>query len=154
LAKQPLEGFCLHRSALALLGGIASRLLAQPALRAEPVFSCWSRGDSWDASRHLARPVACPVSHPHDICHRWIRLRSILILNLKILKQNHTRAHWWSWLIQGMYPQPAGLDCTSSAWTNAYENWGHYISRVLTNSFFKPLKTGNWSLTYLFQLCD
>jgi hypothetical protein len=37
--KQPLEGFCLHRLALALLGGVASRLLAQPALRVEPVFS-------------------------------------------------------------------------------------------------------------------
>jgi hypothetical protein len=38
-ATQPLEESCLHRSALALLGGVASRLLAQPALRAEPVFS-------------------------------------------------------------------------------------------------------------------
>jgi hypothetical protein len=31
---------CLHRPAPVLLGGVASRLLAQPALRAEPVFSC------------------------------------------------------------------------------------------------------------------
>jgi hypothetical protein len=31
LAKQPLEDSCLHRPALALLGGVASRLLAQPA---------------------------------------------------------------------------------------------------------------------------
>jgi hypothetical protein len=38
LAKQPLEESCLHRPALALLGGVASRLLAQPALRAESVF--------------------------------------------------------------------------------------------------------------------
>jgi hypothetical protein len=37
-AKQPLEESCLHRPALALLGVVASRLLAQPALRAEPVF--------------------------------------------------------------------------------------------------------------------
>jgi hypothetical protein len=36
--KQPLEESCLHRPALALLGGVASRLLAQPALGAEPVF--------------------------------------------------------------------------------------------------------------------
>jgi hypothetical protein len=38
LAKQPLEESCLHRPTLALLGGVASRLLAQPALRAGPVF--------------------------------------------------------------------------------------------------------------------
>jgi hypothetical protein len=25
-----------------------------------------SRGDSWDASRQIARPLACPISHPHD----------------------------------------------------------------------------------------
>jgi hypothetical protein len=25
-----------------------------------------SRGDSWDASRQIARHVACPISHPHD----------------------------------------------------------------------------------------
>jgi hypothetical protein len=31
---------CRHRPALVLLGGVASRLLAQLALRAEPVFSC------------------------------------------------------------------------------------------------------------------
>jgi hypothetical protein len=37
-AKQPLEESSLHRPALALLSGVASRLLAQPALRAEPVF--------------------------------------------------------------------------------------------------------------------
>jgi hypothetical protein len=36
--KQPLEGFCLHHPALDLLGGVASRLLAQPALQAKPVF--------------------------------------------------------------------------------------------------------------------
>jgi hypothetical protein len=38
-AKQPLEDSCLHRPALNLLGGVTNRLLAQPALRAEPVFS-------------------------------------------------------------------------------------------------------------------
>jgi hypothetical protein len=37
-AKQPLEESCRLRLALALLGGVASRLLAQPALRTEPVF--------------------------------------------------------------------------------------------------------------------
>jgi hypothetical protein len=58
--------FCLHRPAPVLLGGIVSRPLAQPALRVEPVFSCWSRGDSWDASRHIAWPVVRPISHPHD----------------------------------------------------------------------------------------
>jgi hypothetical protein len=31
---------CLHRPAPVLLGGVASRPLVQPALRAEPVFSC------------------------------------------------------------------------------------------------------------------
>jgi hypothetical protein len=36
--KELLEESCLHRLALALLGGVASRLLAQPTLRAEPVF--------------------------------------------------------------------------------------------------------------------
>jgi hypothetical protein len=36
--KQPLEGSCLLRPALALLGGVASQLLVQPALWAEPVF--------------------------------------------------------------------------------------------------------------------
>jgi hypothetical protein len=39
LAKHPLEESCLHRPALALLGGVASRLLVQAALRAEPVLS-------------------------------------------------------------------------------------------------------------------
>jgi hypothetical protein len=66
LAKQPLVGFCLHRPAPAFHGGIASRLLAQPALWAEPVFLSSSRGDSWDAYRQIARHVACPISHPHD----------------------------------------------------------------------------------------
>jgi hypothetical protein len=37
-AKQPLEESCLHRPALAFLDGVASQLLAQPALPAEPVF--------------------------------------------------------------------------------------------------------------------
>jgi hypothetical protein len=37
-AKQPLEDSCLHRPALALLGGVVSRLLAQSGLRVEPVF--------------------------------------------------------------------------------------------------------------------
>jgi hypothetical protein len=37
-AKQSLEGSCRLRLALALLGGVASRLLAQPALWPEPVF--------------------------------------------------------------------------------------------------------------------
>jgi hypothetical protein len=37
-AKQPLVGFCLHRPTPAFLDGITSRLLAQPALWAEPVF--------------------------------------------------------------------------------------------------------------------
>jgi hypothetical protein len=37
-AKQPLEKSCLHRPALDLLGGVASRLLVQPALLAEPFF--------------------------------------------------------------------------------------------------------------------
>jgi hypothetical protein len=32
----------------------------------EPVFSCRSHGDSWDASRHIARLVVRPLSHPHD----------------------------------------------------------------------------------------
>jgi hypothetical protein len=74
-AKQPLVGFCLHRPALAFLVGIASRLLAQPALRAEPVFLSSSRGDSWDASRQIARHVACPISHPHDTSPRnWRNL--------------------------------------------------------------------------------
>jgi hypothetical protein len=36
-AKLPLEESYLLRSALALLGGVASRLLAQPVLWAEPV---------------------------------------------------------------------------------------------------------------------
>jgi hypothetical protein len=35
--KQPLEESCPHRPTLALLGGVASRLLAQPAFQAEPV---------------------------------------------------------------------------------------------------------------------
>jgi hypothetical protein len=70
LVKQPLGGFCPHRPALALLGGVASRLLAQPPLRVEPVFSSLSHGDSWDASRLIARPVACPISHPHDTSPR------------------------------------------------------------------------------------
>jgi hypothetical protein len=65
-AKQPLEESCLHRLALALLGGVASRLLVQPALRTELVFLTERRGDSWDASRQIAQPLACPRSHPHD----------------------------------------------------------------------------------------
>jgi hypothetical protein len=40
LVIPPLEESCLLRPALALLGGVTSRLLMQPALRAEPVFSC------------------------------------------------------------------------------------------------------------------
>jgi hypothetical protein len=63
-------GFCLHRPALAFHGGNASRLLAQPALRAEPVFLSSSRGDSWDASRQIARHMACLISHPHDTSPR------------------------------------------------------------------------------------
>jgi hypothetical protein len=59
-------GFCLHRPAPAFLDGIANRLLAQPALQAEPVFLSSSHGDSWDASRQVARHVARPISHPHD----------------------------------------------------------------------------------------
>jgi hypothetical protein len=66
LARQPLEEFCLHRPAPVFLGGVVSRLLAQPALRVEPVFSCRSHGDSWDANRHIARLVVRPLSHPHD----------------------------------------------------------------------------------------
>jgi hypothetical protein len=37
-ATQLLEESYLHRLALALLGGVTSRLLAQPALWLEPVF--------------------------------------------------------------------------------------------------------------------
>jgi hypothetical protein len=37
-AKRPLEESCHLRPALALLGGVASRLLAQPAFWTEPVF--------------------------------------------------------------------------------------------------------------------
>jgi hypothetical protein len=66
LARQPLGEFCLHRPAPALPGGVASRLLAQPVLRTELVFSCGNRVDSWDASRHTAWPVVRPLSHPHD----------------------------------------------------------------------------------------
>jgi hypothetical protein len=67
LARQPLEELCLHRPAPVLLGGVVSRLLAQPALRVVPVFTCRSCGDSWDASRHIARLVVRPLSHPHDM---------------------------------------------------------------------------------------
>jgi hypothetical protein len=52
--------------ALALLGGVASRLLVQPTLWTEPVFLSLRRGDSWDASRQIAVPLAYPRSHPHD----------------------------------------------------------------------------------------
>jgi hypothetical protein len=38
LVKQPLEESCHLCPALALLSGVASRLLAQPALQFEPVF--------------------------------------------------------------------------------------------------------------------
>jgi hypothetical protein len=38
LARQPLGSFV--SIARLQFGGVASRLLAQPALRAEPVFSC------------------------------------------------------------------------------------------------------------------
>jgi hypothetical protein len=73
-AKQPLEESCLHRPALALLGGVASRLLAQPALRAEPVFLTWRRGDS----------LACPKSHSHDklIIHHFSNKRAYKIQDL------------------------------------------------------------------------
>jgi hypothetical protein len=57
---------CLHRPAPVLLGGVVSRLLAQPALQAEQAFLSSSCGDSWDASRQIARHVASPISHPHD----------------------------------------------------------------------------------------
>jgi hypothetical protein len=70
LARQPLGEFCLHRPAPVLLGGVVSRLLAQPALQVEPVPSCRSHGDSWDASRHVARLVVRPLSHPHDTSPR------------------------------------------------------------------------------------
>jgi hypothetical protein len=68
--KTTIGGLLSSSPALALLGGVASRLLAQPALWAEPVFSPKSHGDSWDASRQIARPVACPISHPHDTSPR------------------------------------------------------------------------------------
>jgi hypothetical protein len=65
-AKQPLAGSYLRHPAPAFHGGNASRLLAQPALPAKPVLLSSSRGDSWDACRQIAQPVACPISHPHD----------------------------------------------------------------------------------------
>jgi hypothetical protein len=65
-AKQPLVGSCHRHPAPAFHGGIASWLLAQLALQAEPVFLSSSRGDSWDASRQIARHVASPISHLHD----------------------------------------------------------------------------------------
>jgi hypothetical protein len=68
--KTAVGVLCLHRPAPVLLGGVASRLLAQPALRVEPVFSCRSHGDSWDASQHTAWPVVRPLSHPHDTSPR------------------------------------------------------------------------------------
>jgi hypothetical protein len=39
LARRPLGKLCLHRPA-PVFHGVASRLLAQPALQTEPVFSC------------------------------------------------------------------------------------------------------------------
>jgi hypothetical protein len=49
----------------------AGCLLAQPALRAEPVFLSQCHEDSWDASRQIAPPLAHPRSHPHDrACRR------------------------------------------------------------------------------------
>jgi hypothetical protein len=88
-------GFCPHRPALTLLGGIASRLLAQPALRAEPVFSPLSRGDSWDASRQIAQPVAFPISHPHDKDHQemYRRLKDIAT-TFKNLGAHHIDDEW------------------------------------------------------------
>jgi hypothetical protein len=68
-AKRPLAGSYLRCPAPAFHGGNTSRLLAQPALQAKPVFLSSSRGDSWDASRQIAQPVACPISHPHDTRH-------------------------------------------------------------------------------------
>jgi hypothetical protein len=86
-AKWPLEDSCLHRSALALLGGVASRLLAQPVLRAEPVFSSLRCGDSWDASWQIARPLACPEVIPTTLAPEtgevsWVcmGLRRVLFL--------------------------------------------------------------------------
>jgi hypothetical protein len=76
-AKQPLEGSCRLRPALALLGGVASRLLALPALWSEPVFLTWHRGDSWDVSRQTTLLLAYPRSHPHD------KTRTVLTITLK-----------------------------------------------------------------------
>jgi hypothetical protein len=76
LARQPLRGFVSIARLQLSPRGVASRLLAQPALRTEPVFSCENRVDSWDASRHTAWPVVRPLSHPHDTSPRnW---RSLL----------------------------------------------------------------------------
>jgi hypothetical protein len=83
-AKQPLEDSCLHRPALALLGGVASRQLSQLALWTEPVFLLYRHGDSWDASRQIARFLAYPRSHPHD--------RNILRIG-----RNDHRNSYFSW---------------------------------------------------------
>jgi hypothetical protein len=66
LVKQPLEESCRLRPVLTLLSGVASRLLAQPALWAELIFLTHRHGDSWDASCQTALPLAYPGSHPHN----------------------------------------------------------------------------------------
>jgi hypothetical protein len=86
-AKRPLASSYLHHLALAFYGGNASRLLAQSALPAKPVLLSSSRGDSWDAGRQIARPVACPISHPHDTlyCYHLFTLLALLLSRILLL---------------------------------------------------------------------
>jgi hypothetical protein len=58
IGETAVGGVLSSLPALALHGGVASRLLAQSALQMEPVFLTWRRGDSWDAGRQTALPVA------------------------------------------------------------------------------------------------
>jgi hypothetical protein len=48
---------------------VASRLLAQPALRVKSASPAECRSDHWDVSRQMAPPLAYPDSHPHDNQH-------------------------------------------------------------------------------------
>jgi hypothetical protein len=124
-----VERLCLHRPAPSLLGGVVSRLLAQPALRTEPVFLCGNRGDSWDASRHTAWPVVRPLSHPHDT--QPLRPRRQVI---KFIPSHHCSTHTWGLRLK----KPLDLRSGASPYTRGL--------RLSTDARGLRLSTHTWGL--------
>jgi hypothetical protein len=65
LIKRRLE-VTLSLPAWAVSGEVLGRLLAQPALHAEPASLAGCRSDPWDASQQVALSLAYLGGHPHD----------------------------------------------------------------------------------------